>query len=126
MMRCLAAAALVAGTFAAAPASATQGQLCRPVSAGGPSVSIVTGAGLVGVSLSERGTTLSTMGPNARIATRQSWFDALRVWIDLTDPNAMRDEGRLRLHYVGRGRGRHLAGTLARNGRLYRLRCEES
>jgi hypothetical protein len=125
-MRSFAAAAALAAAFAAAPASATQGQLCRPVSGAGPSVSIVTGAGLVGVSLIERGTTLSTMGPNARLVARQSWFDALRVWIDLTDPNAMRDEGRLRLRYVGRGRGRHLAGTLARNGRVYAVRCEES
>ncbi|HEX8654900.1 MAG TPA: hypothetical protein VF693_06735 [Allosphingosinicella sp.] len=125
-MRILSGTALLAAALTASAAQATQGQLCRPVSAGGPSVSFVTGAGLVGVSLIERGTALSTMGPNARIATRQSWFDAQRVWIDLTDPNAMRDEGRLRLYYVGRGRGRHLAGTFARYGRVYRVRCEES
>lgn len=119
-------AALLAAAFAGSAAQATQGQLCRPISASGPSVSIVTGAGLVSVSLIERGTTLSTMAPDARIATRQSWFDAQRVWIDLTDSDAMRDEGRLRLQYVGRGRGRHLAGTFARRGRIYRVRCEES
>lgn len=119
-------AALLTAAFAASAAQATQGQLCRPIPASGPSVSIVTGAGLVSVSLIERGATLSTMGPYARIATRQSWFDSQRVWIDLTDPDAMRDEGRLRLQYVGRGRGRHLAGTFTRNGRVYRVRCEES
>lgn len=125
-MKALYAALLAVAALLAAPAHATQGQLCRPVTGSGPSVAIVTGAGLVSVSLIEGRTTLSTMGPNARIVTRQSWFDAQRVWIDLTDPNAMRDEGRLRLQYVGRGRGRHLAGTLARHGRVYAVRCEES
>ncbi|HEX8642399.1 MAG TPA: hypothetical protein VF702_00635 [Allosphingosinicella sp.] len=115
-----------AAALAASAAQATQGQLCRPASGSGPTISIVTGAGLVSVSIIERGVTLSTMGPDARIAARQSWFDEERVWIDLTDPNAMRDEGRLRLHYAGRGRGRHLAGSFVRGGRLTRVRCEES
>jgi len=86
----------------------------------------VTGLGLVSVSVTEHGATLSTMDPGARLAARQNWFDEERVWIDLTDPNHMRDEGKLRLQYVGRGRARHLAGTFVRGGRLTRVRCEES
>ena len=119
-----AAAALAAG-LAATPAAATQGLNCRPVSGTGPTIDIVTGAGLVGVSVTERGATLTTMGPDPRLAARQSWFDEQRVWIDLTDPNWMRDEGKLRLAWAGRGRARHLAGTFVRNGRLSRVRCEE-
>lgn len=116
--------AAVAG-IAAVPAHATQGLNCRPVSGTGPVIDIVTGLGLVSVSVTERGATLSTMGPGARLAARQNWFDEERVWIDLTDPNHMRDEGKLRLHYVGRGRARHLAGTFIRAGRLTRVRCQE-
>jgi hypothetical protein len=120
-----AAAALAAG-FAATPAAATQGLNCRPVSGTGPSIDIVTGLGLVSVSVTERGVTLSTMAPAARLAARQSWFDEQRVWIDLTDPNHMHDEGKLRLAYVGSGRARHLAGAFVRAGRLTRVRCQES
>jgi hypothetical protein len=125
-MRIAFAAAALAAGLAAAPAAATQGQLCRPVSGSGTSVSFITGAGLAGVRIVEPRYTLSTGGPNARIAVRQSWFDEQRVWIDLTDPNAMLDEGKLRLAWVGRGRARHLAGTFVRNGRLTRLRCEDN
>jgi hypothetical protein len=126
MRPALATAIFTAAAIAAGPAQATQGQHCRPVSGVGPSIDFITGAGLVGVSVVERGVTLSTMPPDARIAVRQSWFDEERIWIDLTDPNAMRDEGKLRLHYVGRGRTRHLAGTFVRGGRLTRVRCEDN
>jgi hypothetical protein len=126
MMRiAIAAAAVLAASVAATPAAATQGLNCRPVSGAGPSIDIVIGAGLVGVSVTERGATLTTMGEGARLAARQSWFDEQRVWIDLTDPNHMRDEGKLRLAWAGRGRARHLAGTFVRNGRLTRVRCQE-
>lgn len=126
MKRIAFAAAAAVAALAAAPAAATQGQNCRPVSGSGPVIDIVTGAGLVSVSVTEGRATLSTMGPGARLAARQSWFDEQRVWIDLTDPNHMRDEGKLRLAFVGRGRARHLAGTFVRAGRLTRVRCEES
>jgi hypothetical protein len=120
-----AAAAVLAAGLAATPAAATQGLNCRPVSGAGPVIDIVTGAGLVSVGVTDRGATLSTMGPGARLAAHQSWFDEERVWIDLIDPDHMRDEGKLRLQYVGRGRARHLAGTFVRAGRLARVRCQE-
>ena len=121
-------AALLAIAFAATatPAHATQGQRCRPVSGSGPVVDIVSSAQLIGVSVAERGVTRSTMAPGAAIASRQSWFDGERVWIDLWNPRTMADEGKLRLAYVGRGAARRLAGTFTRAGRVTRLGCEES
>ena len=113
--------------FAATPAAATQGQYCRTSSGSGPSIGIVIGSpGIVGANLTESGVTRTTMGPDAPLAIAQAWIDRQRLWIDLTDPNHMQSEGRLRLAWVGRGRTRHLAGTFARGGRVYRVRCEES
>jgi hypothetical protein len=127
MRRALGAAILAAAAaFAAAPASATQGLLCRPATGSGPVVDIASSAQIIGVGITERGVTRSSMHPNGAIAVRQSWFDAQRVWIDLWNPTTMADEGKLRLSYAGRGAGRHLAGTFVRAGRLYRLRCVES
>jgi hypothetical protein len=120
-----AAAALLALTLAS-PAQATQSQLCRPVTGSGPSIDIMSSAQLIGVTLVERGVARSTLGPNAGIAVRQSWIDGERVWIDLWNPQSMADEGKLRLAYAGRGRGRHLAGTFVRAGRLVHVRCDES
>lgn len=114
-------------SLAATPASATQGQLCRPSAGAGPTVSIVIGSlGIAGVTVTERGASRTTMGEGAALALRQSWIDEQRLWIDLTDANHMRDEGRLRLQFTGAGRASRLAGTFVRGGRLHRLRCEES
>jgi hypothetical protein len=110
----------------AAPAQATQGLRCRPVSGTGPTIDIASSAQLIGVTVTERGAARSTMTERADIGVRQSWFDAERVWIDLWHPRTMEDEGRLRLHHAGRGAARHLTGTFVRRGRLTRLRCEES
>lgn len=122
----LGAACLAAAALAASPARATQGVSCRPISGSGPTVGLVIGgAGLAGVNLTEGGATRTTMGERAPIAVRQSWMDEERIWIDLSDPNFMEDEGRLRLRFAGRGDARHLTGSFVRRGRLYRLRCEE-
>lgn len=118
---------LAAAALAATPAAATQGQTCRPLSGRGPQIDIVIGSlGIVGASVSEDGVTRSSVGNAAPLAMRQAWIDEQRLWIDLTDADHMRDEGRLRLHYAGRGRSRHFAGSFVRGGRLYRLRCQES
>lgn len=130
MTRFSSAFALAAAAFAAAPASATQGQDCRPVSGAGPTIGIVLGSGagsvVAGVNLVERGVNRTTFGERAPLAIGQSWVDAQRLWVDLTDADAMRYEARIRLAWTGRGRGRHLAGTVARGGRVYSVRCEES
>ncbi|HEX8527604.1 hypothetical protein [Allosphingosinicella sp.] len=124
-----AAAALLLATLAT-PASATQGQLCRPVSGSGPSINVVIGGAVssvvAGVHLTEAGLSRSSFGQNAPVTIAQAWIDRDRLWIDVGDSNSMRYEAKLRVAWIGRGRARHLAGTLLRNGRLYRVRCEES
>lgn len=124
-----AAAALLVAAFAAAPAHATQGLFCRPVTGrSGPTLSLVlaAGGGVAGASLTEGRTMRSTFREQDGIAVRQSWIDEQRVWLDLTDAQGSQDEGRLRGTFVRRGRSWHVAGTFARNGRVYRVRCEES
>lgn len=125
-MKRIAFAALAAG-LAATPAAATQGVDCRPASASGPRIGVVIGStGIAGANLTEGGVTRGTMGADAPLAIAQAWIDRQRLWIDLTDPNHMQSEGRLRLVWSGRGDGRRLAGTFERGGRVYRVRCEES
>lgn len=127
MKTAFAAGLLAVACFAATQAAATQGQACRVLSGNGPSIGIVIGStGIAGASLTEGGVTRNTMAPDAPLAIAQAWIDEQRLWIDLTDPNHLRSEGRLRLAWTGRGRTRHLAGTFVRGGRLYRVRCEES
>lgn len=118
----LAAAAVCAAT----PAAATQGVSCRPVSGSGPSVGVVLGSlGIAGVNVTENGANRTSMGNGAPLAMRQAWIDEQRLWIDVTDADYMRDEGRLRLIWSGRGEARRLSGTFVRAGRLYRMRCEQ-
>ena len=128
-MRFVAPAGLLLAAFAT-PAQATQGQLCRPVSGSGPSINVVIGGTVssvvAGVNLTEGGVTRSSFGASAPIAIAQAWIDEHRLWIDVGDADLTRYEARLRVAWVGRGRSRHLAGTLARNVRVYRVRCEES
>ncbi|HEX8216207.1 MAG TPA: hypothetical protein VF577_01965 [Allosphingosinicella sp.] len=123
-----AAVLLVAAGLAAAPAQASQSMLCRPLSGTGPMLNLLlaAGGGIGGANLMERGTTRSTFREPDGIEIRQSWIDEHRVWVDLTDPQRMGDEGRLRGTFVRTGRHWHVAGTFVRAGRLYRVRCEES
>lgn len=129
-MRYALTAAALAACFAAAPASATSGLTCRPVSGAGPSISVVIGHGappsLVGATLVEGGRTLSTMEESHGIAVGRSWIDDDRVWLDLFDTRTPAWSGQLRAQAAGRGRDRHYAGTFVWNGRLTRVRCEES
>jgi alkanesulfonate monooxygenase SsuD/methylene tetrahydromethanopterin reductase-like flavin-dependent oxidoreductase (luciferase family) len=111
------------------PALATSGYLCRPVSGAGPRLSVVIGSGagpaVAAASLIEGNVTRSSMGERRRIAIAQSWLDGYRLWIDITDTDAMRYEARLRAQFTGTGRARRLTGTLVRGGRTYRIRCDE-
>jgi hypothetical protein len=119
----LAAAALLLAAFAAAPAHATQGLNCRPVTGTGPELALVlaAGGGIGPASIMER----PGSGKWERIDVRQSWIDEHRVWVDLTDEGRMRDEGRLRGTFVRTARHWYVIGTFVRGGRLYRVRCEE-
>jgi hypothetical protein len=119
----------LAAASVSTPALATSGYLCRPIAGAGPRISVVIGSGagsaVAGVSLIEGAVTRSSMGERRRIAIEQSWLDGQRLWIDISDSNAMRYEARLRAQFTGIGRARRLTGTLVRGGRTYRIRCDE-
>ncbi|HEX8365684.1 MAG TPA: hypothetical protein VF603_10430 [Allosphingosinicella sp.] len=127
MTRFSAVFALAAAAFAAAPAFATQGLDCRPVSGSGPRVSFVlaAGGGIAGASLFEGRSHRSTFRAADGLVLRQSWIDGQRVWADFADSGGLADEGRLRGSFVRQGRRWHVAATFLRRGRLYRMRCEE-
>jgi len=113
---------------AATPAFATGGYVCRPVSGAGPSLSVVTGHGVAPVAVSatirDGRRQLSSSGTAPALAVAQSWIDDLDLRLDLVDRNAMRYEARLRARFAARSRGRQALGTLSRNGRVLRVRCE--
>lgn len=129
-MRTVSVLAALAAACAATPAHATLGQLCRPVSGDGPSISIVIptgiGWGIAGASLMEGESSRSTMVEGSGLAMAQSWIDRERLWIDLVDAESREIEARLRVAVVRTARHWHYAGTLERGGRVYRVRCEES
>ncbi|HEY0043544.1 MAG TPA: hypothetical protein VGB62_03235 [Allosphingosinicella sp.] len=119
-------AVLIALT-AAAPALATGGYQCRPVSGAGPSLSVVTGRTVAPVvvqaSIVESGRTFTTAGEGARLSVAQSWIDEDGIKLDLIDAQATRFEARLRARFVKTRFGREATGTLSRGGRVYRVRC---
>jgi len=116
----------------ASPALATAGLLCRPVRGDGPTLSLVIGHGIgngvAGANLFEAGRDRSTFREADDLALGQSWIDRQRVWVDLTDRNALRYEGRLRVAFEPprRRQSTTALGTFVRNGRTYRVRCEEA
>ncbi|HET9640600.1 MAG TPA: hypothetical protein VFP12_15480 [Allosphingosinicella sp.] len=112
---------IVALLFLAAPgaALATSGLTCRPASGAGPTLDLVIGHG-AGPAIA--GARLD--GRPAPVA--QSWVDSRYLWLDLTDPNATRYEAKLRAVFRPRLRGRPALGTLARGGRVYKMRCVEA
>jgi len=124
----LGAACLLLGT--ATPAMATGGFECRPISGAGPIVRMGIGhtvsARPFSVTLTEGRQTLSTTGDRPALALGQSWFDERHLWLDLTDPNVMRIEAKLRATFQPRLRGRPAIGTLVRGGRTWRVRCVEA
>jgi hypothetical protein len=125
-MRLALPAAAIALTCAA-PALATGGYQCRPVSGQGPSLSVVTGTAVapsvVQVSVTEGSRTLSTKGEGAGLAVAQSWIDEEGLKLDLVDPRVTRYEARLRARFVKTKFGREATGTLSRGGRVHRVRC---
>jgi hypothetical protein len=120
-MRLVASAAFAVALFLAAPAFATGGFTCRPVSGPGPVLTLTVGhtavASVVAAKLSD---------DRARLAVGQSWIDWRYLWLDLVDANATRIEARLRAVFQPKLRGRPAIGTLVRGGRTYRIRCDES
>ena len=85
-MRYSLSATLGALLFAATPAHATQGLLCRPLSGVGPRLSLVIGAGgIVGASLDEKGEWVSTLARSPSLILAQAWIDREQVLADLAD-----------------------------------------
>jgi hypothetical protein len=64
--------------------------------------------------------------PGDTMRVGQSWIDRQYLWLDLVDANATRFEAKLRATFQPKLKGRPALGTLVRNGRKYRVRCEES
>ena len=124
-MRIVPAAALL--LFAAVPAHATQGLLCRAESGGLPRISLVIGAGgIAGASLDENGRWVSTMSPSAQLVLAQAWIDRAQVMADIVSPAwDMVAQLRVRFEPLVRGRPRAARGTLTLRGRTFRVRCEE-
>lgn len=103
----------------AAPAHATAGSFCTTGGADPIEVSLVIsrtiGGALISAALSEKGKEIET-------SIAQWWVDRSEMRLLLTDTNAEREEVEIR----ARARGDYYVGTLKRNGRSYRVRCEES
>jgi hypothetical protein len=113
------------------PAFATGGFQCRPISGAGPTLIFGIGHGIsnrpFSVTIREERRELSTgQGPTAPLLLGQSWIDGRYLWLDVLDSRANRFEAKLRATFQPKLRGRPAIGTLARNGRTYRVRCEEA
>ena len=121
--------ALLLAALAASPALATQGLVCTPETGTGPALSLTIGSGagpvIVGATLREGDVVHATLGDGATLALGQGWIDATRIWIDLTDANAVRYEAKLRATFDSKRRGRPARGTLTRGGRTWTVRCVE-
>ncbi len=115
----------VAALCCSAPAAATGGFLCSPVDGKGPAISLVIGhgipGGVIGAAIKEKGRWRSTMQPGEGLVLDQWWIDRERTWVDLVHPETGAPEARLRVRNQGFGG----AGTLARKGRTYAVRCRQ-
>jgi hypothetical protein len=109
----------------AAPASATGGFHCEATDGSNLAISgtvgRVIGAPLIGASLHLGDRTLSTTDEPPLIAIGRSWLDEREMRVDLVDANAERFEAQLRARPRGDGTA---TGTLVREGRTHRVRCE--
>ncbi|WP_332812660.1 hypothetical protein [Sphingomonas sp.] len=109
---------------AAAPAVATGGYSCATAGAAPLRLAIVTAHGVAPVvaqvRLTERGRTLSSAAPGARLLIAQSWIDSRELKLDLTDTGLQRYEARLRARITGRLTA---VGTITRNGVTRPIRC---
>ncbi len=126
-MRYALSAAAAALLYAATPAHATQGLLCRAASGERPRLSLVIGAGgIVGASLDEQGEWVSTMVPEAPLILTQAWIDREQAMADIADSRWDRvAELRVRFEPPAPGRVTTALGTLTLRGRTIRVRCEE-
>jgi hypothetical protein len=116
MNKFLIALALALGV--AAPAHATGGLLCRTAGQNPTEVSLVISHTAVASVVSARLTASSRSIP---VTVAQSWLDQDEFRLDLTDPNAVRHELRLRT----KANGPFYDGSLWRGGKRQWVRCRE-
>ncbi|HEX2804187.1 MAG TPA: hypothetical protein VHN55_09460 [Sphingomicrobium sp.] len=105
--------------LAAGPAHATGGLACRTAGADPIQVSLVIGHTAVA---SVVGARLSHNGRDVAVKVAQSWLDPAEFRLDLTDPNALRHELRIR----AKANGRYYDGSLWRHGKRRWVRCREA
>ena len=102
----------------ATPAQATGGMVCRTAGPNPIEAWLVISHTAVPSVVSAR---LSDRGRNVPVKLAQSWLEPNEIRIDLTDPNAMRHEVRIR----ARINGSAYDGSLWRNGVRRWVRCRE-
>lgn len=104
--------------LAATPAHATGGLVCSTAGSDPIEVSLVIGHTAVASVVSA---TLSHDGRSIPVRVAQSWLDPAEFRLDLTDPNAVRHELRIR----AKVNGRSYDGSLWRHGKRRWVRCRE-
>ena len=124
-------AVVVVALLCSSPALATGGFECRPLTGPGPTLTVGIGHGLslrpFAVWIREGKRVLSTnRAEGDALVLGQTWIDGQYLWLDLLDANALRFEAKLRATFQPQIRGRPAVGTLVRNGRTWRVRCEEA
>jgi hypothetical protein len=110
-------AALLA-VFAATPAFATGGLICRTAGAKPIDLALVVSHTAVAAVVSAR---LTDDGRDVPVSVAQAWLDPVDLRVDLTDRNAMRHEVRLR----AKANGHFYDGSLWRGGKRHWVRCRE-
>ncbi len=108
----------LAAFFAASPAFASGGLLCRTAGARPVEVRLVVSHTAVPAVVSAR---LIDAGRDIPVALAQAWLEPDEVRVDLTDRNARRHELRLR----AKRNGRYHEGSLWRGGTRRWVRCRE-
>jgi len=108
----------LAAFFAASPAFAAGGLLCRTSGARPVEVRLVVSHTAVPAVASAR---LIDGGRHVPVALAQAWLEPNEVRVDLTDRNAQRHELRLR----AKRNGQNYDGSLWRSGKRRWVRCRE-
>jgi hypothetical protein len=112
--------AVLLALFAAGPAHATGGFVCR--TAGPNPVMISIGFGhAVGAPLIASATRLSDNGRNVPVVAPQWWLDTSEFRLLLADPSAMRREAVIKT----KRNGQVYDGSLWREGKRRWIRCRE-
>ncbi len=104
--------------FAASPAFATGGLVCRTANAPSLQVALVISHTAVSSIVSAR---LTDNRREVPVAVAQSWLEPNEIRLDLTDRNAVRHELRLR----AKRKGNVYDGTIWRGGKRRWVRCRE-